>query len=54
MIGFLVQGRVRIKIGVRDRVRVMFNVGIYHRSKYCTFGCYILQGWLTHKPITAH
>ena len=35
MIGFLVQGRVRIKSRsrVRDRVRVgvMFNVSIYHR-----------------------
>ena len=48
MIRFLVQGRVRIKIRIRvgDRVRVMFNGIIYHksnchRSKCCTF---ILNG----------
>ena len=34
MIGFLVQGSVRIemRIRVRVRVRVLFNVSIYHRS----------------------
>ena len=36
MIGFLVQGRVRIKnkirIRVRVRVGVMFNLSIYHKS----------------------
>ena len=32
MIGFLVQGRVRIKIRIKVRVGVMFNVNIYHRS----------------------
>ena len=46
MIGFLVQGMVRIKIRIRIRIRVsvgvMFNVSIYHqsncrRSKCLTF-----------------
>ena len=32
MIGFLVQGRVRIKIWIRVRVGVMFNNSIYHTS----------------------
>ena len=42
MIGYLVRGRVRIKIMIRVRVGVTFNVMVYHRSncrrsKYCTF-----------------
>ena len=32
MIGFLVQGRVRIRIRVRDGVGVTFNVSVYHWS----------------------
>ena len=41
MIGFLVQGMVRIKsrIRVRVRIRVMFNVSIYHRSNCCRSKC---------------
>ena len=44
MIGFLVRGRVRIKMMIRVRVRVgvTFNVSVYHwsncrGSKCCTF-----------------
>ena len=39
MIGFLVRGRVRIKmmirVTVRVRVGVTFNVMVYHRSNNC-------------------
>ena len=38
MIGFLVRGRVRIKIRIRVRDGVMFNVQVYHWSKCRTFG----------------
>ena len=40
MIGCLLSGRVRIKIRDRVRVKVMFNVGIYHRSICRTFDIY--------------
>ena len=41
IIGFLVQGRVRIKIRVRVTVRVgvMFKVSIYHRSNRRRSNC---------------
>ena len=41
MIGFLVQGRLRIKnrIRIRIRVGVTFNVSIYHWSNCCRSKC---------------
>ena len=51
MIGCLLLGRVRIKIRDRVRVKVMFNVGIYHRSICRTFDILQVQFVLLYNQV---